>query len=760
MNPLAQERAKINRDYGRDSDNDSLVRNPMMFENMMGKKNCKKFIKDNDIAIYVAGSRADHLVSRIKGMNKGDLSGSNIPNQRVKKTQESRGSGRTRRKAADRIPLQSGGEFYSKKPKTKLGQKRKALTRRNSRIDRPSRPKKAVRIAENKQQQPSTKALTTAKHVKEEGSLIEGKPESSRVTNSTVSEERGARDAPARDRGRKGSKKELKIKKMTHFLSHENNTLPENLRLCEKPNPKSGKKKLSAETQDISKINPNAFKKTKNQEPTEAEGDERVEITADKEPIENEAEISHDSELDESFEYLEWSEDNLIKDTDLMGDSLPGEEFVNLSERLTQEELKILVDMSLSAKFQQNDFVGIDLLMSSIKIQKRPEEDQGRQNHVEEEESEIDGFFIVRSGLDVAVDKTSFLTVEEYQGILDKRESMELFQQNIGLILPQVFYEGLPKEVRVGIWRLLYGIKTEDKVLGLRFAGKIKTGLYLLDRMLSDESLETFREQKENNLINLKELYSPYTEYKIGEGEPKLDKDIRQELATNKFDQQSEWHTILYSNLRQIEKDLRRTMTPAVIARTSLAKEYTNTLRRVLLAHLIAEPEICYVQSMTQLLSRILYSLVEIKLLELESADVDSESTTAGFIAELRTKEVLLGEIFSRLLHDYELRFFYYENMKGIKEMNEKLSSMIKQEDNDLFEHINQKSVGIMHYFFSSFYTCMSNLSRLEFTPRLFDLLVLFGLEYQLKVLLQLLLSNRREIMRQKDESAISNLIR
>lgn len=736
-----KERSKIRKHYGGKADKNEQ----MMYEEMMGKNYIKKFITNNNVTILVAEKKANQIVERVRRE-----SSFGRHQQNNNQTGQKRELGATNRQhnarykkrslnSNDRLPLQArgprGGNSHGHKKKT-FGKRK--LTNPKC-VGRPS-------VDAKKSQKVNKKDKNMISKVKKRMITLDNevKEETSRSTNDTteILEQSAQLGSLANENTPKRESDAIQ-KRTSHggnFLSQEHNVL-----ITEDQTPFPG-------ITNHHKIGQNAFKKKTDEESISCE------VKSEDHHLEEE----HDS-FDDSFELLDWSDnDLLLTEEDLVDQSIPGEKFVNLSDKLTQDELKDLIHMSVNRKFDQNDYLGVDRLMTHIKIQNTETSTKDKANNLQNDENSIlDGFVIMENNLDFEIDRENFLKIEDYMNIISKKKNGKLlFKQNLGLILQQVFAEGFPSEIRENIWRFLYNVQLDDAQLAKKIKAEIRTGLFLLDRIMSDSKYESFRDAKKKNLKSIVDQYFRYPEYNHSSQAPKADREISNVLESHKFDADPEWHMNLYKNLWQIEKDLHRLGIHQSLKNTRFANVYIYSIRRVLLSHVIKHPSVGYVQGMCELVRTIFFSLIHFRLPEFLQSDLESSKVLTNFENMMSGKEGVVSSIFNILFNDYRLKCFFQKDMNGINVMNDDINEMIQNEDSQLFKHINLDNVGTMSYFFSSFYTCLAHISKMEFTPHLYDLLALFGVRYQLKVLVQIITANRDQILEQDKDETLVNLIR
>ena len=441
-----KERSKIRKHYGGRANHKEQI----MYEEMMGKNNIKKFITNNNVSIMVAEKKANKIVERVRGESSfGQIQQNN--NQ----TGQKREFGATNRqhnarqkkgslKPIDRLPLQAR---WSKESNSHGRKKKKIGKRKLTNQKYEGRP--SVDDKRNPNVNPKKKKMISKVKKRMVTLYNEIKDETSRSTNDSIEileklEQSGS--LAKEDTQQRGSEAIQKQPSQGGtFLSQEHNIL---INEDQNPFPENSNQKISQ----------NAFKKIKDEQNVSSEE------KSEDQNLEDEEEEEYDS-FNDSFELLNWSDnDLLLTEDDLVDQSIPGEKFVNLSDKLTQDELKNLIHMSVNRKFDQNDYLGVDRLMSHIKIQTTEDPKKDKAKDLENDENSIlDGFVIMENNLDFEIDREEFLKTEDYMNIISKKKNGKLlFKQNLGLILQQVFAEGFPSEIRENIWRFLYNVQLDD----------------------------------------------------------------------------------------------------------------------------------------------------------------------------------------------------------------------------------------------------------------------------------------------------------
>ena len=424
-------------------------------------------------------------------------------------------------------------------------------------------------------------------------------------------------------------------------------------------------------------------------------------------------------------------------------------------EQLRGTKIDDLLGNSIQNKLEKKDFIGIDTFLGQM-VRKNSR----RKSSCSLQQGSLDDFETIGVACEDDFDPKSFLTVEEYRSIFQSSKCSLLFKQNLASILPQVFTEGIPSEVRVETWKLVTGLEDSEFQMAYTMKNNIKTGLYLLDQILYEKKYREFYEKKKKTLEEISDFYFYFDEYFFNKSNKKTIKEIREVIKSRNIDTTEGWETVFYKNIWQIEKDLQRTVLPRRIKKTRLANAYLNSIRRVLLSFVVQNFDLGYVQGMNVLVSGMIFALVQHQLGRFLDVPVLTTEVENRFKVALSQLEGFVAALFDRIINRYQLRHCYDKEMSKIYELNRLLDDELARLDPPLFEHLFLENLGTFSHVSSSYFTCLTHITNMDFVPIILDLLFFFGLEFQNKILLQILLGASGEILKEEKDECLVHFVR
>lgn len=407
-------------------------------------------------------------------------------------------------------------------------------------------------------------------------------------------------------------------------------------------------------------------------------------------------------------------------------------------------------------RIDRDDFLETDKRMFQLTVNRRLSGADSDSN----EPDLLDGFSTLGVYSSDDFDPTTFLSANEFELILQSKQRALLFRQNLASIVPQVFLAGLPGESRKRVWQFLAGAEKKSAQLGADVRDYIKTGLFLFDRILYDEEFQEFFQKKKKFLVEIGDFYFYFDEYYFDKTKKRNRQRIEEILQAHGVCSDSQWQVAFYKNIWQIEKDLMRTNVPQRIKATRLANVFLNSIRRVLLCHIIRNPRLGYVQGMNVIIAGMLYALSCHRFNDFLCVDIISGKIVDSFKKMLKRIEGVVFHLFQVILDRFGLRDCFTREMTKIYELNGRLDQSLIEANEPLYKHLYVSGLGTLCYFSSSYFTCLTHITDMSFVPRLLDLLFCFGIEFQNKILLEILLHSAVDVLARPKDDCMVHFVR